>query len=537
MKPSRIIIPSVVALALVVGCAKGRSSPATPDAGEDAGPPEPPPTFSDGGDDPCNEVNSNHSYIGCDAWPTPVANVVWSVFDFAAVVGNPNDSPAHVTVERGGKVVATADVEPNGLAKIYLPWVPELKGKDADYCGAVVSPLPKTVRVNGGGYHLMSNRPVTVYQFNALEYAPVGGPAKKDWTDCPGDIAACGIGQQSAGCFSYSNDASILFPSAALTGTYRVTGIYGSDTGGNPYIAITATRDGTNVTVHLSPTAEIVGGGGIPNTLPGGTVTFSMNAGDVVELAAPLGSASDLSGSLVTADHPIQVISGHPCTNMPESIQACDHVEQSVLPAETLGKHYLVVQPTGPSGSVPGHVVRMYGNVDGTHLTYSDDAPKNAPTTLDAGQVVTLGVVDKDFEVKGDHEFAVSTFMLGGQAVDPGGGEGDPSMSTIVAVEQYRNKYVFLAPDDYDMSFVDAYQPMDAVLTLDGKPVDEKPTALGKSGFGVARIRLKDAANHGTHVLESQAAFGIQVIGYGLYTSYMYPGGLDLNRIAPAPPK
>jgi hypothetical protein len=36
-------------------------------------------------------------------------------------------------------------------------------------------------------------------------------------------------------------------------------------------------------------------------------------------------------------------------------------------------------------------------------------------------------------------------------------------------------------------------------------------------------------------VLSASQAVGIQVVGYGSYTSYMYPGGLDLLRIAPPP--
>jgi len=55
-------------------------------------------------------------------------------------------------------------------------------------------------------------------------------------------------------------------------------------------------------------------------------------------------------------------------------------------------------------------------------------------------------------------------------------------MSLMTAVEQYRTKYVFLAPNDDDMSYVD-------------------------------------------------------VIGYGTYTSYQYPGGLNLSAITPPPPK
>src|SRR5260370_15921829 len=36
---------------------------------------------------------------------------------------------------------------------------------------------------------------------------------------------------------------------------------------------------------------------------------------------------------------------------------------------------------------------------------------------------------------------------------------GDPSQSLMTAVEQYRVKYVFLAPDDYDVSFADVQAP------------------------------------------------------------------------------
>ena len=35
----------------------------------------------------------------------------------------------------------------------------------------------------------------------------------------------------------------------------------------------------------------------------------------------------------------------------------------------------------------------------------------------------------------------------------------------------------------------------------------------------------------GSHSITGSAAFGITVYGYGQYTSYWYPGGLDLSTI------
>ena len=99
------------------------------------------------GGDPktCDEAAMYRTYIGCDFWPTVVANNVWSVFDYAVVVANAGDQQAEVTVTRGAQSISTTTVDPNSLAKIYLPWVPNLKGPDADACGAA-TPLAATVR-------------------------------------------------------------------------------------------------------------------------------------------------------------------------------------------------------------------------------------------------------------------------------------------------------------------------------------------------------------------------------------------------------
>jgi hypothetical protein len=349
------------------------------------------------------------------------------------------------------------------------------------------------------------------------------------------------------GCFSFTNDASLLLPSTAMTGNYRITGQAGWPGEEGAFFAITGTVNGTNVTVYVAPKGHIVGGGAIVDTPGGGTVTFTLNAGDVAELIGD--SASDNTGSLVHADQPVQVISGMPCAYQPfdETYPACDHLEQTVLPAETLGKHYFVAPPTSPHATVVGHIVRIVGNVDGTNLTYpSGKKPLGAPTTLDAGQVVELnsagpmGFVTDAFEIAGDHEFAVSTFMLAGTLTDPNASQlnrlGDPSQSNAVTVEQYRSKYVFLAPDDYTESYADITQPMGATVTVDGAPLPATAvvTPIG-SGFGIVRLLL-GPGNGGAHVLTSTMPVGLQVIGYGQYTSYQYPGGLNLDIIAPPPP-
>jgi len=485
----------------------------------------------------CTQAAAAKAYVGCDFWPTPVANAVWSIFDFTAVVANASASTVTVSVRGPNGFNTTAQVAPNTLQPFYLPWVQALKGGDATADGAAPD-ITRSVLARGGAYHLTTNAPVTVYQFNALQYRGQGGPAGKSWASCPGG---------STGCFSYSNDASLLLPSTAMTGNYRVVGTAGDGS----YFAVTATADSTTVRVSLTNGATILAGTGIGEVAPGGLGTYSLNKGDVVEIFAkprtspnpflpPTGPAPDFSGSLISATNPVQVLTGSPCLNVPAGVSACDHVEESVFPAETLGKDYVVTVPTGPRDVPVGHVVRLVGNVEGTALTWTGGRPNNAPTTINAGQVVDLGRVNTDFRVTGNKAFGLATLMLGGSIVDAQSPaqsrKGDPSMSFPSAVEQYRDSYIFLAPTDYDVSYVDIVYPPDAEasLKLDGSAVGGTGVDITGSGFKVKRVKL-GAGNNGAHTLTAEKAFGIQVSGYGAYTSYQYPGGLNLKRIAPPP--
>ena len=74
--------------------------------------------------------------------------------------------------------------------------------------------------------------------------------------------------------------------------------------------------------------------------------------------------------------------------------------------------------------------------------------------------------------------------------------------------------------------------PSGATVTLDGTAVP----AAEFSNIGASALRSRATTSQSdVHNIESSQPFGIVVYGYGRYTSYMYPGGLDLKRIAPPP--
>jgi hypothetical protein len=97
-----------------------------------------------------------------------------------------------------------------------------------------------------------------------------------------------------------------------------------------------------------------------------------------------------------------------------------------------------------------------------------------------------------------------------------------------IPLEQYRSGYTFLAPESYAQSFVNVVAAAGVAVRLDGRALEAGEfSPVGQSGLSAARIPLTG----GVHRMDADAKFGIVVYGYGSYTSYMVPGGLDLQTV------
>lgn len=499
----------------------------------------------------CAEALAQQSYIGCEYWPTISSNSqLFSGFEFAIVAANPTDSPSTVTVTRGAQQIAQVALAPGGLETIPLPWVAELKQGDLTGSGEVVSAF-----VPQGAYKVTSSVPITLYQFNPLEF---------ELTPPPPD---CVI--QETGCFSYSNDASLLLPTTALRNDYYVLAAPALhlNTGGIFFdnwvnlpgsMTVTATADNTKVTVQSSSYTKA--GSGVQAMSPGGTSTFTMNAGDVLLLetadpppqetpqgnkpckdangiiACPTAPQYDFTGTRVTSDKPVSVLGGHDCTFMPYSNFACDHLEESMFPIETLGQDLIVTAPHAVAaidvnpGQPDFMFVRVLSAADANEITF--DPPVAAPVTLGAGQWIEIGPVQQDFRVLAKNKIFVGQFMVGEDFSGTSVGAGDPAFSVAIPKEQYRVAYTFLAPTTYTHNFVNVVAEPGSHVLIDGMAIaDAELTAIGGTGFGVARRKITG----GAHSMTADKNFGIVVYGYGSYTSYMYPGGLNLETVVIIP--
>lgn len=481
---------------------------------------------ADGCKGPCAPATLGDGYVGCDYYPTVTPNPVYSGFHFAVTVANGGDTSASVVVTRGAEIVTQRTVPPGELSMIELPWVSELKGGDQDACQRPPA-VGASRLLPGGAYRLRSDRPVSVYQFNPLEYRLSPTPAS-----CPLRDQCPGAPQRNEGCLSFSNDASLLFPTNVWTGSYAVLS-WPSTRAGQEFVSVVGTRPGTQVTV--TGQGRVAAGAGISET---GSGQVTLGDGDVLQIVAEASSTqtfgSDLSGTLVSASAPVQVIAGSSCGFVPEATtDACDHMEHAMLPAETLGTDYLVTFPAAPASQSP-HVVRILPVADDTTLEFDHVLPGLDGLSVSRSPAqgpLQLTRVAEDFRVRANKPILVTHYLQGRTSVDSGA--GDPSMAVAVPRAQYRDNYIFSVSRTYDFNFVNVVAPGDATVLLDGEALPESAFAeIGTTGYRVARHELRK--DREVFRMQGTRPFGIVVYGYGVFTSYMYPGGLDLRKIAPS---
>ncbi len=489
---------------------------------------------------PCDDAAASNSYIGCEYWPVTTLNSqVNRDFSPAVVVSNPQSSPVTITVTGPGGFNQTRTVAAGGAETVELPWVDELKGTIGMEASAVVT---------GGAYRVQSTLPVTVYQFNPLEYRLA--------RDCS-DESPLDPGFGDNECFSFSNDASLLLPTHVMTGNYiamsRPTllnqrdGLFGPQLLMSPGFITIVGVSATPVTVSVQYRGAVVAGSGVSAASAGGSGSFTLNQGDVVQLVggAPgsctsggmdgdvtycqVGDNYDLTGTEIRATGPVEVISGHNCAFVPFNRWACDHLEEAMFPLETWGTE-TIVSATQPLRSEP-NLIRIMSGADGNSITF-DPMPSGASAvTLSRGQIMEFEA-SESFRVTGSAALMVAQTLVGQDYAGVGTsgemGEGDPAMSLGIPTEQFRTSYSFLAPTSFARSYVNVTAPTGATVTLDGSPITGF-SPVGGTGFSVGRVMISG----GQHNISGDQPFGIVVYGFGSYTSYMYPGGLDFEEINP----
>ncbi len=496
----------------------------------------------------CAQAVTDHSYIGCDYYPTILPNSELNpAFHYAIVIANPQLVSAQVTILHGVDLIERLVVPAGQLAVRELDWIDALRGD---------SMAPASVLVPDGAYHVVSDVPVTITQFNPLRYQ---------------SNPSCMSTRPEDGCFSYTNDASLLLPAHVLTGSYlvmsrpthvltiRQSAMAPSRSSSPGFLAIVNAEDhGVSVSVRSTAHTLASADGTIPALSPGETHDFALAVGDVLvlETADPgtpcpgesdsdsrstgtvdycnPGRDWDLTGTEIKTTAHVAVFGGHNCTFVPYNRWACDHLEQQMFPVESLGND-LFVPITHPLRMGEPNLLRVVSAGTSAHVRFEPPLDDGTSAVDLALGEYTEHEIRADVWVHSDAPILGALFLVGQNYLgfDTIGSSpfavGDPAMSLVVPSAQYRRSYAFLAPDTYSQSYIDVAIPMGGQVYLDDAPITGLLTTSGMTLMSTGRLRITT----GAHTIRGDHPFGLYVYGFGSYTSYMVPGGMDFVPITP----
>ena len=476
--------------------------------------------------------------VGCDYWAVDLDNAEpANNSEFAVVVSNTSEQTAEITIRKSdaGEPDAQASVAPGQLHIFNLP-------------SYNIDGTLKGVRA----WKVNSTAPIVAYQFNPLENELV-----------------------------YSNDASVLFPSNAWGKDYMVMSRFQVDSAPQPFrsfFTVVSGYEQTEVTIELSD-GPTLAGPGVPVLNAGDTFTTTLNPYEILNIESNA-SLVDLTGTRVTANQPIGVFGGHEAAISQE--QCCaDHLEQQLMPISAWGKTYVATKSA--KRGVEKDYWRVLAAYDNTTIITSPS--QGTFPTLNAGQhweiqsdqnflieannpVLVGQVLSSSYEINGscstgcqngsvcyDNTCIMNMTCSGaGQGTCPNGHAcvtvddlfgsttscepiGDPALILAVPVQQFRDEYIFLAPNNYMQDYLNVIAPVGSQVTLDGAQnitLTAIPGACsGDTGvcWASATLSLTD----GVHSIGSAdgTSFGIFVYGYDDDVSYGYPGGLSLEALTP----
>lgn len=521
----------------------------------------------------CALAALNRSYLGCDYWAVELPNISLMPLGGATpdapigvVVVNADEvEPAHLTVldprRQVANLVATMRIQPPEAGLGQPSFQPETVSSEVrDQNGRVVE--PNVARAEGleippgGVATILLPR---VPQFD--DSSQVGPIAFRLKTDRP--IAAYQFNPYCCN-YTYSNDASLLIPSSALGTDYRFLGVpaWTSPLQGSTVpagMAIVATEDNTEITVNLPRGIRVAADRGRRVVQNGAVVSLTLNAHDTAILQTEGGggfgaTAPDFSGSAINSTSPVAVFSTHQCSFYPETIEACDHLEEELFPSGTLGRQYVLTPPVfrqrrpQPTEVIYWKILAVAAN---TRVTLSrpfaqlDAVPPGFAGVPDCADFlepdgVTLVLGENGFcefgtqvpvALDADNLLEVMGIMVGQNATSPlamfGDHAGDPAIFLLPPDLQYRDDYAFLVPGTYENDWLTVIADADTELTLDGQPLD----LAGADGVpGTSRVYKHVSLTDGGHRIRGNRPFGIIVYAFDDYVSYAFTGGLNLEK-------
>ena len=305
--------------------------------------------------------------------------------------------------------------------------------------------------------------------------------------------------------FSFTNDASLLLPVNALDDDYVVAVAQRRSTSTpavRRFYAVTA-RHGRHTTVTRVTGADrrrsSPAGAGIAAN---GTGAVMLNAGDVLDRRrrrpASMTDPSDVTGTLVTADKPVQVIGGHYCTLHPARHRLLRSPRGVDVPGARRWRRVPRDRAARSRRCRDGKVemVRIVATEAEHHAGLRSAAARRADD--DRARPATSSSSPTRRRLPDHGEQARPGRAVHARARTPA---ATPAIRHDArgADEQYRTSYLFHAPTNYESNYVNIIAPTGAAVRSTAPLVARLHADRRHRLLGVARVALAERRQRQPH--------------------------------------
>jgi RHS repeat-associated protein len=400
---------------------------------------------------------------------------------FGGSIGDPNES---LTLNISGESNTTGTVTIPGLQFSQDFTV------TAEQVTTVTIPVGAVVRstdqIESKGLHVVAKAPVTIH---ALDFVP---GAADGFTALPTSVAGTDYVTIGFGNGDFNDN-----------GTPKFT--IGSE------FAFVATQDNTTVTVSPAQKAG--------NRLGRIPYVITLNQGQTYQLQS---NESDLTGSTLSSDKPIAVVSGHKCAFVPAHIGLCNLLEEQIPSTDLWGKNF-VTMPLADR-QTNGDIFRVVASQDQTQLKING----TVAATLNRGDFFEqlLGLPSS---VAADKPVLLAQYSQGGNLDGHFVGQivhADPFMVLVPPYDQFGGSYNVSLPTGFLSQYLNVVAPtagLDGAIQLDGAPLSASSfTPVGDSGFSGTQIPVGTGAHH---LVSTSTPFSLTAYGFAEFDGYGYYGG------------
>ena len=241
---------------------------------------------------------------------------------------------------------------------------------------------------------------------------------------------------------------------------------------------------------------------------------------------------NDVTGTKVVSNNPIVVYPGHECTNIPNTVQYCDHITEQVPPTVIWGSQFISASFNGRSS---GEIYRVLASEDSTTVVVNCSTFSQLQTydLSSAGSWQEFTTPAMSFcTIDSNKPLLVMEFGLGFEHDNV----GDPFMMMVTPTEQFSNNCVFNVLPEFSTNHItvavtpDDFEPRNIYVDdLDlENAVWNTVYCTDTTVCGYVTYVTLAPGQHRLYHSDVSAHIGVSVYGFNARNSYGYPGGLEL---------